>query len=63
LEIYALVAAPIFAVAGLFIFIIFAWFEMKAWHRRDRNSSVESRTIGISVALPNTLANGVSDNE
>ena len=58
MKVYALIAAIVFAMAGLCIFICFAWFQLKALL-----SAVFRRPIGIPVAVTNVLANGGSDNE
>jgi hypothetical protein len=50
LKVYGLISAVIFAMAGLFIFVSFIAFKVKAWF------SVAA-SIGIPVALPNASAN------
>ena len=50
LEVYALIAAIVFAIAGLCILICFAWFQLKEllwWGLK--------RPIGIPVAVTDVL--------
>jgi len=58
LEIYALIAAVMFAVAGLFLLVGCVWCELEVWLRRGANPSVVNR-----IAVSNALASGGSDNE
>ena len=60
LQIYALVAALIFAGAGLVILGLFAWFKTKAWWPLNPGRMSH---IGSPVAIPDMLAKGDSDNE
>ena len=57
LEIYALITAAIFSVAGLFLVVGFAGFRLQAWLRSELNPRMQATRIGIHVALPNTSAN------
>jgi hypothetical protein len=51
LEIYALIVAVAFAVAGLFILAGFVWCELEDWFRRGANPP-----RGIPVAITTSIS-------
>ena len=63
LAVYALIAAVVFAMAGLLILVGFVWFEAEALLRLIASKGKQPVTIGMSVAVPSPLTNGVSDND
>jgi hypothetical protein len=57
LKVYGLISAVIFAMAGLFIFVSFIAFKVKAWFSVELGQLKQLPAIGIPVALPNASAN------